>query len=88
MARGHAWQGGHAWHTVNERAVHILLECILFSLTFSVIEATGSRQHCELFRSAVHLLIINLFFVVCSRSAQRYSMSFPWFPKSCSTIAS
>ena len=21
--------GGHAWHTVNERAVHILLECIL-----------------------------------------------------------
>ena len=39
MARGHAWQGGHAWHTVNERAVRILLECILFSLTFSVIEA-------------------------------------------------
>ena len=27
-----AWQGGHAWqilHTVNERAVRILLECIL-----------------------------------------------------------
>ena len=21
--------GGHAWHTVNERAVHFLLECIL-----------------------------------------------------------
>ena len=36
--RGHAWWGGHAWHTcppqilrdtVNERAVRILLECIL-----------------------------------------------------------
>ena len=32
--RGCLWQGvymagGHAWHTVNERAVHILLECIL-----------------------------------------------------------
>ena len=35
VARGHAWQGGYharrgpAWHTVNERAVGILLECIL-----------------------------------------------------------
>ena len=26
--RGHAWRGC-AWHTVNERAVRILLECIL-----------------------------------------------------------
>ena len=31
---GHAWQGWHAWqggawHTVNEQAVRILLECIL-----------------------------------------------------------
>ena len=24
-----AWQGGHTWHTVNEQAVRILLECIL-----------------------------------------------------------
>ena len=33
MAEGHAWQGGHAWQilrdTVYERAVRILLECIL-----------------------------------------------------------
>ena len=36
MVRGHAWQrGGHAWDmtrygdTINERAVRILLECIL-----------------------------------------------------------
>ena len=33
MAGGHAWQGGHVWqilrNTVNERAVRILLECIL-----------------------------------------------------------
>ena len=32
--RGHAWQGvrmagGRAWHTANERAERILLECIL-----------------------------------------------------------
>ena len=43
MAGGHAWQGacvagGHAWqilrlqHTVKERAVRILLECILVFL--------------------------------------------------------
>ena len=41
---GHVWWGGHVWHacpppkilrdTVNERAVHILLECILGCLLF------------------------------------------------------
>ena len=36
VAGGHAWVRGHAWQiirdTVNERAVRILLECILVSI--------------------------------------------------------
>ena len=36
MAGGHVWQGGRAWQilrdTVNERAVRILLECILVDI--------------------------------------------------------
>ena len=44
MVGGHVWQGackvggmhcrGSAWHTVNERAVRILLECILVRIKF------------------------------------------------------
>ena len=32
--RGACMAGGHAWHTVNERAVRILLECNLVSILF------------------------------------------------------
>ena len=40
MARGACMVGGvrggrHAWHTVNERAVRILLECILVMLVIN-----------------------------------------------------
>ena len=54
VAGGRAWQGacvagGHAWQilrdTVNERAVRILLECILISLCFP----TSMIITCDLF---------------------------------------
>ena len=35
-------RGGHAWHMVNERAVRILLECILVESLFYV-----SFNHCR-----------------------------------------
>ena len=35
MAGGHAWQrGGSVWHTVNDRSICILLECILVTDIF------------------------------------------------------
>ena len=34
--RGYVWQWGRAWHTVNERAVRILLECILVVTGFVI----------------------------------------------------
>ena len=61
MAGGHAWQGGHVWQggmhdgghawqilrdTVNERAVRILLECIL------VVIVNGYLQECLETRSS------------------------------------
>ena len=58
MAGGHAWCGhvwkggvcgrGHVWQilrdTVNERAVHILLECILVLVKFSLRILKRSRK--------------------------------------------
>ena len=70
--RGHVWQGGvHgsggcAWHTVNEWAVRILLECILVTLVLFV--QLLSSYHCGYSADILSLHRQYIFFPICEQN--------------------
>ena len=61
---GHAWQGGLAWHMVNEQAVCILLECILLVLSKyqNMLDTDVDHDKCESAFKFIHQ--VNLFNLV------------------------